>query len=749
MGIFRQFPYSNFHDMNMDELIKIMRQMQDEWAATKTEWDSYKDFIDNYFDTLDVSAEVLAALREMAADGELNTIMDPVIIEETVNWLNTHVTPTTPVVDKSLLISGAAADAKVTGDKIRALNDSNDFMDLHPVNVLYGERIDGYYISSEGNLGTNPEWSYYFPCRVESNRYYNSHVAGAIVAFYDENLTFLSGLTVQNVNTSFKTPATCKYIAYSFLTIRSNPYVELATGQELTYINNDYKTLSDYVSLSFLQMDKVVTHGKNLFNKWNVIEGKSFDYSGATAGDGLWINSSYCYCPDYIPAKGDTIYCTNNIAIISEYDADHVPLGTYNFTTGPYPKYFRTNANTKLIRVATTIERKNVLQVEEGSVNTAYEPFKFKLKYGESSLIIHTVKADGSGDYTTISDAVSNASDDDIIIVYPATYNETVKAYNKRVHIIGVNRASCILQHSGLNYANPPLEMAKGSVRNLTIHATNTGEAGDYPAYCVHIDNDNEANEALSFTNVDFINDVHQAVGIGLRAHFTLTFDTCRFRSVNQGALYCHDWETSNASADKTGQKLIVRNCSIVNNSDSRASIMLQSQELVDKGAEAVFIGNTVLNKAGGALISMNIWDGRTLTNNNFLNSSDWVLSEDSALNTLDTINYGSKITEYRPIGPLLGRVTNVTGGFVKIGQIVYINVKCTGNASHTSSPGILSGVPAPLTGTAALSAIVTGSGASDIQNALGAGINNTNIYIKELAPNEIYFISGSYIAAE
>ena len=54
MGIFQQFPYSNFHEMNLDQIIKIMREMQDEWEATKAEWASYKDFIDNYFATLDV-----------------------------------------------------------------------------------------------------------------------------------------------------------------------------------------------------------------------------------------------------------------------------------------------------------------------------------------------------------------------------------------------------------------------------------------------------------------------------------------------------------------------------------------------------------------------------------------------------------------------------------------------------------------------------------------------------------------------
>ena len=118
MGIFRQFPYTNFHEINLDEIIKIMRELQEEWGETETEWASYKDFIDNYFENLDVSDEVLAALRIMASGGELDPIIDPVIVTEVIAWLNDHITqPTTPAIDTSLTVAGAAADSKAVGDK--------------------------------------------------------------------------------------------------------------------------------------------------------------------------------------------------------------------------------------------------------------------------------------------------------------------------------------------------------------------------------------------------------------------------------------------------------------------------------------------------------------------------------------------------------------------------------------------------------------------------------------------------------
>ena len=126
MGIFRQFPYSNFHDMNMDEILKIIKDLQTQWAETSAEWNSYKDFIDNYFAELDVSAEVLQAMRTLASTGELNTIIDPVIAADTAAWLAEHITVTQgeTVLDTSLSIAGAAADAKAAGDRIGHVNDA-------------------------------------------------------------------------------------------------------------------------------------------------------------------------------------------------------------------------------------------------------------------------------------------------------------------------------------------------------------------------------------------------------------------------------------------------------------------------------------------------------------------------------------------------------------------------------------------------------------------------------------------------
>ena len=144
MGVFRQFPYSNFHEMNMDEIIKIIKNMLEEWAQYHAEWDAWmdeinddwsnyqeimneawqdmQDFINNYFDNLDVQVEINNKITSMVASGEFADIVEPYIPPQVTTWLNANITePIGVVIDASLTVSGACADAEATGDEIRGV----------------------------------------------------------------------------------------------------------------------------------------------------------------------------------------------------------------------------------------------------------------------------------------------------------------------------------------------------------------------------------------------------------------------------------------------------------------------------------------------------------------------------------------------------------------------------------------------------------------------------------------------------
>lgn len=136
MGVFNNFPYANFHELNADWIIEQVREVKNEWEEYKTDMDLWKLGVDDqlaefqaWFDNLDVQDEVRTVINELIQSGEFIEITGPQIVSATEAWLAAHITPTTPVVDDTLSISGAAADAKVTGDRISDLKEDIKYIE--------------------------------------------------------------------------------------------------------------------------------------------------------------------------------------------------------------------------------------------------------------------------------------------------------------------------------------------------------------------------------------------------------------------------------------------------------------------------------------------------------------------------------------------------------------------------------------------------------------------------------------------
>ena len=92
--------------------------------ALLTAYNLLQGYVNDYFDNLDVQVEINNKLDEMATSGALTDLLAPLIPELVTNWLTAHVNPvgSAVVVDNSLTVSGAAADAKTTGNKIANVN---------------------------------------------------------------------------------------------------------------------------------------------------------------------------------------------------------------------------------------------------------------------------------------------------------------------------------------------------------------------------------------------------------------------------------------------------------------------------------------------------------------------------------------------------------------------------------------------------------------------------------------------------
>lgn len=198
---YNKYPYTDFHELNLDWILERVKKLTEDWAATLEEWNSTEeqwqqlyDYVHDYFDNLNVQTEINNKINAMILDGTFQQIATPIIqakvaadlpgvvsnqigntvadqIGNTVanqiggavaeqidaavvtpinNWLAANITqPTTPVVDTSLSISGAAADAAVTGDYIDGVaNGLNNLSNV--IGYPYFQFTNGYH---SGNVG--------------------------------------------------------------------------------------------------------------------------------------------------------------------------------------------------------------------------------------------------------------------------------------------------------------------------------------------------------------------------------------------------------------------------------------------------------------------------------------------------------------------------------------------------------------------------------------------------------------------
>lgn len=99
----------------LNDVIQNVDTLNDNVDAVKTAYELLQNYVNDYFASLDVQNEINEKLDDMASDGSLAVVVNPIIAEEVSTWLASHITPTSPAVDTSMTVSGAAADAAAVG----------------------------------------------------------------------------------------------------------------------------------------------------------------------------------------------------------------------------------------------------------------------------------------------------------------------------------------------------------------------------------------------------------------------------------------------------------------------------------------------------------------------------------------------------------------------------------------------------------------------------------------------------------
>lgn len=185
------------------------------------------------------------------------------------------------------------------------------------------------------------------------------------------------------------------------------------------------------------------------------------------------------------------------------------------------------------------------------------------------------VSKDGYGNYTSINDAVQHADDGDTIVVFPGTYVEAVEAWGKELHIMGVDKNTCIITNSTGHYDTPAVEIDSGSLRNFTIISTGSAPTTDssnadkyMKDYCVHVDHAHAEGRSLLIENCILRNNHRTAFGMGGYANNTVTIRNCDVWAGSppsdianpnwnkRGVLYFHNRQNSQYFPNVTGQKM-------------------------------------------------------------------------------------------------------------------------------------------------------------------------------------------------
>lgn len=73
---FSNFPYTDFHNLNLDWLLETVKDLDTKWDNYYTEWNKWQTDVQNYIDNLDYIAAIDKYLDALKASGELSDIID-------------------------------------------------------------------------------------------------------------------------------------------------------------------------------------------------------------------------------------------------------------------------------------------------------------------------------------------------------------------------------------------------------------------------------------------------------------------------------------------------------------------------------------------------------------------------------------------------------------------------------------------------------------------------------------------------
>ena len=223
-----------------------------------------------------------------------------------------------PEVDSTLTQSGAAADAKKTGDELSDLKqDFNSITDytVSP-NLLDVSVLTSGYLRDNGTITQYGDWLTTDFIPVETGKIYtpsctNNNTRATFPIYfrgeYDENKQMITGTYADSGVYSYTiTSENAKYVRFSYHnTAETERCFMEGTGTKYypygeKYYKVDEEAFPDDVKADLSVVDAVRT--RNLFDKNAVVDGYISNSSGAITVSGDWVST------DYIPVEYGELY---------------------------------------------------------------------------------------------------------------------------------------------------------------------------------------------------------------------------------------------------------------------------------------------------------------------------------------------------------------------------------------------------------------------------------------------------------